>query len=261
MMKRLAVGLLVLSGVASAGDWRDSITPRPPVPFAGVPPLTATYRIGWMEIAAAHADVDISYSEQAIVLHGRGGTTGFARSLYQLDGTLHAHSQRETFQTLWAQQVERYTDRILMAQMAQNADGFWSLREKFPNPGNPSTWRRINQSPIYDLFSGLLFIRSQPLAIGDSVSTVIFPGDAAFLVNMKVLKAERLTIADKDHDTLKLNLDIQRINLKKGGVLEPHKKFRSGTIWLSNDATRIPLRVEVNIFVGYVFAEIESLKL
>ena len=41
-------------------------------------------------------------------------------------------------------------------------------------------------------------------------------------------------------------------------ALEPHRKFRSGTLWLSNDPDRILLRAEVQVFVGYVFAELAS---
>ena len=37
-----------------------------------------------------------------------------------------------------------------------------------------------------------------------------------------------------------------------------HHKFRSGTLWLSNDPDRILLRAEVQVFVGYVFAELAS---
>ena len=48
--------------------------------------------------------------------------------------------------------------------------------------------------------------------------------------------------------------------MKKGEALEPHKKFQNGTIWLSDDADRIPLRIEVNIFVGYIFAELDWIK-
>ena len=39
---------------------------------------------------------------------------------------------------------------------------------------------------------------------------------------------------------------------------KPHHKFRYGTLWLSNDPDRILLRAEVQVFVGYVFAELAS---
>jgi hypothetical protein len=38
--------------------------------------------------------------------------------------------------------------------------------------------------------------------------------------------------------------------------LAPHKKFRSGRVWISDDARRLPLRAEVDVFIGSVFAEL-----
>jgi hypothetical protein len=40
--------------------------------------------------------------------------------------------------------------------------------------------------------------------------------------------------------------------------LEPHKKFRRGTIWVSDDAERLVLRIDAQVFVGTVFAELQS---
>ena len=65
-----------------------------------------------------------------------------------------------------------------------------------------------------------------------------------------------IDLDDGPREAIQLDLKIQRVNTKKGNTLEPHSKFRSGKIWLSNDADRIPLRAEVDIFIGYVFAEI-----
>jgi hypothetical protein len=42
--------------------------------------------------------------------------------------------------------------------------------------------------------------------------------------------------------------------------LEPHRKFRHATIWVSDDRDRILLRIEAQIFVGTVFAELQSVR-
>jgi hypothetical protein len=44
--------------------------------------------------------------------------------------------------------------------------------------------------------------------------------------------------------------------LGKNLELEPHRKFRRATIWISDDQDRIPLRIDAQIFVGTVFAEL-----
>ena len=42
--------------------------------------------------------------------------------------------------------------------------------------------------------------------------------------------------------------------------LEPHRKFRRATAWVSDDNDRLPLRIEAQIFVGTVFAELQSVQ-
>jgi hypothetical protein len=42
--------------------------------------------------------------------------------------------------------------------------------------------------------------------------------------------------------------------------LEPHKKFRRATIWVSDDAERLILRIDAQISVGTVFAELQSVR-
>ncbi len=56
-------------------------------------------------------------------------------------------------------------------------------------------------------------------------------------------------------------MDLQLSKISKDLELEPHKKFRQATIWLSDDADRIPLRIEAQIFVGTIFAELQSVQL
>ena len=43
--------------------------------------------------------------------------------------------------------------------------------------------------------------------------------------------------------------------------LKDHKLFKGGRGWLSDDDKRIPLRIEADIFIGYVFVELESMQM
>ena len=53
-------------------------------------------------------------------------------------------------------------------------------------------------------------------------------------------------------------MDIDWIG--KDYSLQPHKKFQRGTVWVSDDEVRLPLRVEVKVFIGHVFAELAEVK-
>ena len=60
------------------------------------------------------------------------------------------------------------------------------------------------------------------------------------------------------YNAIKLDLRLKRIG--KHLELEPHKKFRRATIWVSDDAERLILRIDAQIFVGTVFAELQSVR-
>jgi hypothetical protein len=58
------------------------------------------------------------------------------------------------------------------------------------------------------------------------------------------------------YSTIKLDLKLQRVSKKN--ELEPHRKFKRATIWISDDNDRLLLRIESQIFVGTVTAELQS---
>ena len=122
-----------------------------------------------------------------------------------------------------------------------------SLREWISPGSKPGRWKPVKISPVRDLFAASLFIRSQSLAKGEKVRTLVFPGGSPFLVDIESLGPEKITIAGSPRDALRLDIKIQSVNTKKGNALEPHRKFRSGTLWLSNDADRKSLGLSVNV--------------
>ncbi len=255
----LAGALVVVSTTTARADWRSSLTPDVPGKFPSIRPLDAAYRIGWTDIEAGRARVKISdVGAGTIRLDASGNSTGLARVLWQIDAALQSTTARDGLRTIYTVQTETYSARSIITQIVARPDGIWRLRENFPAGENPARWKLLKISPARDLFSGLLFLRSQQLAVGDSVSAIIFPGDSPFLVELRVLDTCPLAATGLKWDAIRLELRLRKVNLKKDFRLEPHEKFRNGTVWLSNDADRIPLRVELELFVGYVFAELDS---
>lgn len=255
----IAIGLALLPACLLA-DWQSSLTPDNAGTFPSIRPFEAEFRIGWTDIEAARARVKISSEGSDVLrLNSSGATNGLARVLWQLDASLDSTTTRNGFRTIYSLQKEFYSGRSIMTQIVARPDGLWRLRENNPPGENAARWKKIKIAPLRDLFSGMLFIRSQNLRAGETVSTIIFPGDSPFLVEMKSMGIERITVAGTAREAIKLDIRIHRINLKMDARLEEHGKFRSGTVWLSNDSDRVPLRAEVDIFIGYVFAELDSI--
>lgn len=240
--------------------WQGTLSPSTPGPFPEGSPYQAEFRIGWSEIDAARAHAAITYDSGAVVLTAGGGTTGWVRRLYQLDAGFDGQTDRKSLHTLRSDLVENYASRALVTLVEGESGHLRSLREWRPSRGKAEKWKEVKIAPVRDLFAGMLFIRSQPLAEGETVRLLMFPGGAAFFVEIESRGVESIPLATGPREAIRLNLKIQRVNTKKGNLLEPHSKFRSGKIWISNDADRIPLRAEVDIFIGYVFAEIATLK-
>ncbi len=61
-----------------------------------------------------------------------------------------------------------------------------------------------------------------------------------------------------NYEAIKIDLHLDKID--KNMKLEPHHKFRRATLWVSDDSDRLLLRAEAQIFIGNVFAELQSIQ-
>jgi hypothetical protein len=239
-------------------DWINSLTSnKGPGTFAPPPPMHLAYRFGWHAIQAASADVRLSFPKKNILqIDATGGTTGLPRVLFKLDVSHQAVENKLTLRPIYFDQEEKYRSETVNTHVSFEQTQLTSVREKIPGDQsakpNTSTF-----SPVFDMASALLWIRSQPLKDGDTESLVVWPSNSPYLVTVKVLGRETLKIGERDKDTIKLELHLEKIDKKM--QLKPHKLFKSGRGWLSDDDKRVPLRIEVDIFIGYVFAELESM--
>src|SRR5206468_5853502 len=116
--------------------------------------------------------------------------------------------------------------------------------------------RQFSLPNPFDLHSAALYLRSQPLKDHSVYRVVVFPATSAYLATVTVVGREKISVRAGTYKAIKLDLQLKRIG--KHLELEPHRKFRRGTIWVSDDAERLLLRIEAQVFVGTVFAELQS---
>jgi hypothetical protein len=119
-------------------------------------------------------------------------------------------------------------------------------------------WKMTRLPGVRDLFAAMLAIRSQPLHDGDRLQFTIFPDQNPYLVDLRVEGREILRIGERKIPAVRFRIGIQTVATTgpEIGHLAPHKKFRSGRVWMTDDARRLPLRAEVDVFIGSVFAEL-----
>jgi hypothetical protein len=71
-----------------------------------------------------------------------------------------------------------------------------------------------------------------------------------------VLDHDKISVRAGSYNAIKVDLQLKKIG--KDLELQPHKKFRRATIWISDDSDRLVLRIEAQVFIGTVFAELQS---
>ena len=101
-----------------------------------------------------------------------------------------------------------------------------------------------------DLPSVLLFLRLQPLALGQRYSVPVLAGRDLFLLDAEVVKAERLATDIGDVDALAVRV--------KTGFKGKFDSKRPTWLWFSADERHVPLRISAEFTVGSLVASIKS---
>ena len=259
MTRGLAIVCWMLCLSAFADDWRETLTPIQPGPFAPPRAQTLRYKFGWGTVAAAQADFDFSKTKSGqLKLAVTAKTIGFARTLWRMDLQHLALCDPATLRPVSLLQTETYKAKTLIAKVDFAPDQVLRWNESKPPGSTPPKWRRFKCADVFDIQSALLFTRSQPMKTGDVYRLVVFPARDAYLAEIEVAGRERLAVGGKEYDAIKCALRLQGIT--KQLALEPHAKFKRASIWVSDDRDRLLLKVQAEVFVGSVWTELESVK-
>ncbi len=270
-----AIVLLLLLSFGSrsvAANWQSTLTKDPPGNFPELRPLRATYRFGWSGLTAATGEVHFGSgltaatgevhftktSEGRFQLDGTGRTIGFVRALWKLDVNYRALAHAETLRPVETLQTEDYRSKKITTHLSFTNNGVSRARTEGQGGSAGTKTREFRFPNLFDLHSAMLYLRSQPLSERSTHRVVVYPATSAYLATITVLGREKISVRAGTYTAIKIDLQLNRIGKKLD--LQPHRKFRRATIWISDDADRILLRIEAQVFVGTVFAELQSLR-
>ena len=131
------------------------------------------------------------------------------------------------------------------------------MRSETPVSGQNKP-RDFNFPNLFDLQTAMLYLRSQPLRDRSVYRVVVYPTTNAYLATATVVGHEKVSVRAGNYNAIKIDLQLKKIG--KNLELEPHRKFRRATIWVADDSDRLVLRIEAQVFVGAVFAELQSVR-
>ena len=247
---------LAFSSSSLAENWEATLTKDPAGNFPELRPLRASYRFGWSGLTAATGEVHFTKpSEDKFQLDGTGRTIGLVRALWKLDVNYQAVASAGTLRPVETEQTESYRSKKVVTHLTFANNGVTHVRTEDKGAPQAKT-RQFNFPDLFDLFSAMLYLRSQPLKDRSVYRVVAYPATNAYLATVRVIGREKTSVHAGSYSAIKLDLQLKRIGKQR--QLEPHRKFRRATIWVSVDAERLLLRIEAQIFVGTVFAELQS---
>jgi hypothetical protein len=243
---------------SAQADWRENLSPAAPGTFPLPRELRAHYEFGWSKLHAGQADAVFSRPGKNVQLQITGGTTGVVRDLWRLDAAHKSVARASTLHPLRMNQVEVYSNKTTTTRLDFDENSVVSVKRTRPPSDSPPQKKTFVFPNIYDIHTAMLAIRSQRLQPGDVFNVVVFPANAPYLATVRVVGREKIRVRAGRFAALRLDLRLQKINATLG--LEPHRLFKRGTAWVSDDADRILLRAEAEIFVGSVWAELQSVQ-
>jgi len=259
MNARLAFATLEISFTATAASppWLGSLTKNPPGNFAEPRPLRAIYHFGWSGLTAATGEAHFNrVSPDRFQLDATGHTVGLARALWRYDVTYRALDNAHTLMPIETNQDEVFRSKKVGTHLTFGSSGVTRSR----TDGNtPTTTKDFTFPHVLSLSAAMLYLRSQPLQEHDVYRVVVYPTTSPYLATITVTGHEKISLRPGTYQAIKMDLQLSKVG--KELDLQPHKKFRKATIWLSDDVDRLPLRIEAQIFVGSIFAELQSVNL
>lgn len=250
--------VLVSCAASAAANWQGTLSKEPAGNFPELRPLHASYRFGWSGLTAATGEIHFTKpSNNRFQLEGTGRTSGLVRALWKLDVNYCAVADAATLKPIETEQTESYRSKRLVTHLTFTNSGVTRTRTEGQGSAAHTGTKQFTFPNLFDLHSAALYLRSQSLKQGSVYRLAVYPATNAYVTTVTVIGREKISVHAGTYNAIKLDLRLKRVG--KDLELQPHKKFRRATIWVSDDAERLILRIEAQIFVGTVFAELQSM--
>ena len=246
--------LLASAHTLLAAGWESTVTASSPPSFPNPRPQHARYGFSWSGFPCATAEIKLNKAAaDRLQLDVTARTIGLARTLWKFDATHTSIVNSATLRPGSVRQIENDRSKKIVTELSFTGTGVVSKITE--NPGAGTKIKKFDFPNLFDLQSSLLYLRSQSLPERSVQRIVAFSSTAPYLATVTVLGRERVTVPAGTYNAIKFDLQLNRI---KDGQLQPHRKFRRANAWLSDDADRLLLKIEAQVFIGSVVCELQS---
>jgi len=261
LLATLLISTLTILPLTSAPAWTKEVTTSKPGPHLKIRPINLAYQLSWKG-AVNSGVMNFIFNKpdkrfpNNIVCQAYGKSTGIAAGLYPYNFNYGSILRKSDYRPLSFQSEESDKKEKKVTSNKYSSSGVSMIEtETDHRTGKSITKKEYFAHPnTFDLMSAMLYIRSQDLKAGQTHTIVVKPFDSAYLVKAKV--AGKTTHLGKA--AYKIDITLNKIN--DDLTLGTYKKAKQTTLWLSDDADRIPLELRVKAYIGDVRATLAAKK-
>ncbi|MDX1363688.1 DUF3108 domain-containing protein [Arenibacter latericius] len=183
---------------------------------------------------------------------GNGKTTGFASIFFKVDDTYESYFDKRDGRPY--KFIRKINEGGYTKDVEVNFD-YDSETAVLKDKKNDKKFNFTIQEDIQDLVSAFYYIRNtykfEDLVVGQSIKLdVLYDDDGVFNFKLKYLGKEVLKTKYGKVESLKFRPYVQ-----SGRVF---KEQESLTLWVSNDENKIPLRIQADLRVGAIKADLDG---
>lgn len=257
LRRLLFFAVLLVPALHAAPAWQAELTSPTPGNFAKLDPAVLELEVSWngsiragtvrMEFAPPDAKKAGTY-----IVRSSAASQGAAAAIFPYQTSFWSEIAPATFRPRLFHAVEIDDKENVRTTVRHFPDRVESRQlSKLAKTGKTKqTDRTFAFTPVFDLFSAMLHVRSQKLDAGDQITLALHPFDTPYLMKVKVVGRE----VHNGRKAIRLTVGMRKIDRKTLELL-PYKKLkRDATLWLSDDADRIPIELRAAAFIGEIRA-------
>lgn len=241
-------------------SWISGLSPLTEGPFPEYKAIRASYDLTWKKsVRAGSATITLSPNKKnPEVIQGvaQGSSSGVAGKLYPYEFTYRSSTRlgsklRPRSATLKETTRKSKTDNSIKFLADHTACERQVTELKTGVNKDVRCHYTMEKNLAQDAFSLLLGARNLPLTQGQEITSLVVPVDKPYLIRFKVIGRETREVKGTNFKAIKLDLKI--IGKVNGDLsIKTYDKVKSCTLWISDDAERLPLELKAEIFVGHM---------
>jgi hypothetical protein len=215
------------------------------------------FRIHYGFINAGFATLEVKdasiNNKKVFHVVGRGYTTGVSRFFFKVNDLYESYIDKETSNPY------QFVRKINEGGYTKNQEGFFDPQENkvLVKDYKHKTEKKITvPRNVQDILSSFYYLRNYPnidkINVGESIAIDMFMDDETTKFRLKYLGREDITTKFGVVSTM-----IFRPLVQSGRIF---KEEESVTVWITDDANRLPVRIKANLVVGSIKADLENFR-